>query len=98
LKLYVGTGSVCESSNTWNPTTARGAEHLALTIRIAKALGSPVARCYLGNQKDRHTDGGIQKHIEETIKAIKANASPKPKAKASRSPSKITRATCSRMN
>ncbi len=75
LQIYVGTGSVCESSNTWKPANGTGADHLALTIKIAKALGSPVARCYLGNQKDRHTDGGIQKHIEETLKAIKANQS-----------------------
>ena len=75
VKVYVGTGSVCESSNTWKAENGTGAEHLALTIRIAKALGSPVARCYLGNQKDRHTDGGIAKHIENTIKAIKANQS-----------------------
>lgn len=73
VKIYVGTGSVCESSNTWKPANGTGAEHLALTIKIAKALGSPVARCYLGNQKDRSTDGGIAKHIENTIKAIKAN-------------------------
>ena len=72
LKLYVGTGSVCKTSNTWKETYGTPAEHLGLTIRIAKALGSPVARCYLGNQKDRSTDGGIQKHIEETIKTIQA--------------------------
>jgi sugar phosphate isomerase/epimerase len=75
VKIYVGTGSVCESSNTWKPANGTGADHLALTIKIAKALGSPVARCYLGNQKDRSTDGGIEKHIENTIKAIKANQS-----------------------
>lgn len=75
IKVYVGTGSVCESSNTWKPANGTGAEHLALTIKIAKALGSPVARCYLGNQKDRSTDGGIDKHIENTIKSIKANQS-----------------------
>jgi sugar phosphate isomerase/epimerase len=34
-----------------------------------------VARCYLGNQKDRHSDGGIAKHIEKTIESIKANQS-----------------------
>lgn len=72
LKLYVGTGSVCKTSNTWKDTYGTPEEHLGLTIRIAKALGSPVARCYLGNQKDRATDGGIQKHIEETVKTIKA--------------------------
>jgi sugar phosphate isomerase/epimerase len=73
VKIYVGTGSVCESSNTWKPANGTGADHLALTIKIAKALGSPVARCYLGNQKDRSTDGGIEKHIENTVKSIKAN-------------------------
>lgn len=73
IQIYVGTGSVCESSNTWKPANGSGADHLALTIKIAKALGSPVARCYLGNQKDRFTDGGIAKHIENTIKSIKAN-------------------------
>lgn len=75
LKLYVGTGSVCPTSNTWKDTYGPPEEHLALTIRVAKALGSPVARCYLGNQKDRATDGGIQKHMEATIKVIKANQS-----------------------
>lgn len=73
VKIYVGTGSVCESSNTWKPANGTGVDHLALTIRIAKALGSPVARCYLGNQKDRYSDGGIEKHIENTIKSIRAN-------------------------
>ena len=75
IKLYVGTGSVCDSSNTWKPANGSGIEHLALTIRIAKALGSPVARCYLGNQKDREADGGIERHIEQTVKVIKANKS-----------------------
>lgn len=72
LKLYVGTGSICKTSNTWKDIYGTPEEHLALTIRIAKALGSPVARCYLGNQKDRATDGGIQRHIEEVVKTIKA--------------------------
>lgn len=75
IKLYVGTGGVCPTSNTWKPTYGTPEETLALTIKAAKKLGSPVARCYLGNQKDRSTDGGIQKHIEETIKVIKANQS-----------------------
>ena len=75
LKLYVGTSSVCPTSNTWKPAYGTPEETLALTIKIAKKLGSPVARCYLGNQKDRSSDGGIQKHIEETIKVIKANQS-----------------------
>lgn len=75
LRLYVGTGGVCPTSNTWKPAYGTPEETLALTIRTAKKLGSPVARCYLGNQKDRSTDGGIQRHIEETVKVIRANQS-----------------------
>jgi sugar phosphate isomerase/epimerase len=75
LKLYVGSMSICESSNTWKPIWGNPMEHLALIIRIAKTLGSPVARCVLGNQKDRFTDGGIEKHIENVIKVLKASKS-----------------------
>ncbi|HCN78658.1 MAG TPA: sugar phosphate isomerase/epimerase [Verrucomicrobiales bacterium] len=73
LRLYVGTGSVCPTSNTWKDTYGTPEEHLALTLRVAKKLGSPVARCYLGNSKDRATDGGIQRHIEQTVKVIRAS-------------------------
>jgi sugar phosphate isomerase/epimerase len=72
LKLYVGTGCVCQTSNRWKDTYGTPEEHLSLTIRIAKTLGSPVARCYLGDQKDRSGDGGIQKHMEVLEKTIKA--------------------------
>ncbi len=75
LQLYIGTGSVCPTSNTWKDTYGTAEDHLALTIRLAKALGSPVARCYLGNSKDRVGDGGIQRHVEETVKVIRANRS-----------------------
>jgi sugar phosphate isomerase/epimerase len=72
VRLYVGTGSVCGTSNTWKDTFGTPEEHLKHTIRVAKKLGSPVARCYLGNQKDRFTDGGIEKHIEQVIAVCKA--------------------------
>lgn len=75
LKLYVGTGGVCPTSKRWKPTYGTPEETLALTIRVAKKLGSPVARCYLGGQDDRSTDGGIEKHMEETVKVIRANQS-----------------------
>ncbi len=72
VKLYVGTGSVCASSNTWKDTFGTPVEHLKKTIEVAKALGSPVARCFLGNQKDRSSDGGIEKHIEAVIATCQA--------------------------
>jgi 3-oxoisoapionate decarboxylase len=71
LKFYVGSSSICKTSNTWKDTWGSPEEHLALIIRLAKALGSPVARCYLGNAKDRSMDGGIDRHIEECVKVLK---------------------------
>ncbi|MDB6116719.1 MAG: Xylose isomerase-like barrel [Verrucomicrobiaceae bacterium] len=72
LKVYVGGRSVCKTSNVWEDKYGTPDELMALIIKIAKALGSPVARCVLGNSKDRITDGGIERHQEEVIKVFKA--------------------------
>jgi 3-oxoisoapionate decarboxylase len=71
LALYVGTSSVCPTSGTFKNTFGTAEEHLALNIKVAKALGSPIARCYLGNNADRKSDGGIQKHIEALLKVFR---------------------------
>jgi sugar phosphate isomerase/epimerase len=73
VELQAGTGSICPTSksynqNRWGPAT----DHLRLLIRIARALGSPVVRCYLGSRRDRQGEGGIQRHIEETVKVCRA--------------------------
>jgi len=72
LKIYSGGMSICKTSNTWKDTWGSPEEHLALLIRMAKTLGSPIARCVLGNAKDRTTDGGIERHIEECVKVLQA--------------------------
>ena len=72
LKIYVGGRSVCKTSSMWEDKYGTPDEVMALIIKTAKALGSPVARCVLGNAKDRTTDGGIEKHQEEVIKVFKA--------------------------
>jgi sugar phosphate isomerase/epimerase len=72
LGLYVGTGSVCPTSVRWKDDYGTAEEHLKLTIRVAKALGSPVARCYLGASQDRVGDGGIERHIEQVVAVCKA--------------------------
>jgi sugar phosphate isomerase/epimerase len=72
LLLHAGTGSICPSSSTWKDKWGTAEEHLKLTIRVAKALGSPVARCYLGRGEDRRGEGGIARHIAEVVKVCKA--------------------------
>ena len=75
IKLYVGSWSICPSSVTFKKDWGSAAEHLALGIRVSKALGSPAFRVILGSRKDRMTKGGIDARIDDTVKLLKANKS-----------------------
>jgi sugar phosphate isomerase/epimerase len=72
LSLHVGTYSICPTSKVCTRDYGSPEEHLALTIRIARALGSPVVRCVLGNGQDRLAEGGIERQIENTVQVLKA--------------------------
>ena len=73
VQLQVGTGSICPTSKSYNQKKWGPAEdHLRLLIRVARTIASPVARCYLGTREDRGGDGGIYRHMEETVKVCKA--------------------------
>ena len=64
LQIQVGTWSICPTSKAFKPKWGTAEEHLALGIRVARAVGSPVIRVVLGTWEDRLTDGGIDRHIE----------------------------------
>jgi sugar phosphate isomerase/epimerase len=72
VEIQAGTGSICPTSARFNAKYGSAEEHLGLLIRVAKTLGSPVGRCYLGSSADRQGDGGIYRHIESTVKVCKA--------------------------
>jgi sugar phosphate isomerase/epimerase len=67
LQIHLGTWSVCPTSKAFKPNRGTADEHLALGIRAAKALESPVIRIVLGTWEDRLTDGGIDRHIESLL-------------------------------
>src|SRR4029079_6113102 len=67
--------SICPTSKAFRNKWGTAEEHLALTIRVAKALGSPVARVILGTQEDRKTPGGIEARIADTVKVCKSQRS-----------------------
>ena len=75
MQIHVGTWSICPTSTTFKDKWGNAEEHLALGIRTAQALGSPVIRVILGNGGDRLTPGGIQARIQDTIRVCKANRS-----------------------
>src|SRR2546422_7393329 len=64
--------SICPSSVIFDPRRGTAEEQLRLCIRIARLVGSPVARCVLGKVDDRHSVGGIEARIEETVKVLQA--------------------------
>jgi sugar phosphate isomerase/epimerase len=72
LKIHAGTGSICPTSKTYDAKWGDAITHLSLTIRVAKALGSPVARCYLGNAEDRKSPGGIRARMHDVAEVCRA--------------------------
>ncbi len=73
IELQVGTGSICPTSRSYDAGKWGPAEdHARLLIRTARRLGSPIARCYLGNRGDREGDGGIYRHIDAMVKLLRS--------------------------
>jgi sugar phosphate isomerase/epimerase len=75
VKLYVGTWSICPTSVTFKDKWGSAQEHLALGLRVAHALGSPVIRVVLGSRDDRRTEGGIRARIADTVRVLKSQQS-----------------------
>lgn len=71
IEVQAGTGGICPSSTRFNKKWGTAEELLALTIKVAEAMGSKAARCYLGGAADRTSEGGIEARIEDTVAVCK---------------------------
>ena len=68
---------VCAHLRHLRPKGGTAVEQLKDGIRMARTVGSPVIRCFLGRQEDPGTHGGIDTHIKNTVdvcKAVRAEA------------------------
>jgi sugar phosphate isomerase/epimerase len=72
LDIHVGTWSICPTSTVFRDNHGTAAEHLALGLRVAAAVGSPVLRVVLGHRGDRLTPGGIEARIADTVAVLRA--------------------------
>jgi sugar phosphate isomerase/epimerase len=72
LQIQLGSWSICPTSTRFKKDWGTAEEHLALGIRMARALGSPVFRVVLGADSDRKTPGGIEARIADTVKVLKS--------------------------
>jgi len=75
LQIQAGTWSICPTSKSFKNKWGTAEEHLALGIRVAKALGSPVIRVVLGAADDRKSEGGIEARIADTVKVCQSQRS-----------------------
>lgn len=72
VSIYAGSWSICPTSGRFRNTWGSAEEHLRLVLKIARLLGSPVARVILGSGEDRVKGAGIEEHIASTVKVCKA--------------------------
>ena len=75
LQIHLGTWSICPTSKAFKNKWGTAEEHLALGLRCARDLGSPVLRVVLGTGEDRKSDGGIEARIEDTAKVCRSQRS-----------------------
>ena len=72
LEILLGSWSICPTSKAFKKDWGTAEEHLALGLRLAKAVGSPVFRVVLGTREDRRTPGGIEARIVDTVKVLQS--------------------------
>lgn len=70
--LEAGFGSICASSSRFNKDEGSPSEQLLRMFRLAKTIGSPFVRCYLGSSRERGGEIPLEQHIENTIASCKA--------------------------
>ena len=72
LELEVGCGSICSSSGRFVAAEGTPQEQLLRMFGVARRLGSPFVRCYLGTFEDRRGPVSLDEHIDNTVRACKA--------------------------
>src|SRR5262245_32535553 len=68
IGLEIGMLSICPTSKLFNKSLGTAEEQLTRMIGAARTVGSPIVRCVLGNAADRMGEGGIEAHIENTVR------------------------------
>jgi sugar phosphate isomerase/epimerase len=69
LDLEIGMRSICPTSTTFDKAQGTAEEQLGKMIDAARIVRSPIVRAVLGSSADRR--GGIDRHIDETVKVLK---------------------------
>jgi len=71
VAIELGSWSICPSAGRFKKDWGTAEEHLALGIRMARALGSRAFRVILGDRGDRLSPGGIAARIADTVAVLR---------------------------
>ncbi len=69
IAIDAGIGCICPLSQGWNPREGNPTDYLLRGLRVAKAVGAPSMRCYLGGNGDRPN---LERCMEATIQALRS--------------------------
>ena len=75
VALSLGSWSICPSAKRFKHDWGSAEEHLALGLRMARALGSKAFRVILGSGEDRLSEGGIAARIADTVRVLRSQKS-----------------------
>ncbi len=70
LRILLGSWSICPTAKSFKKDWGTAEEHLALGLRLSKAIGSPYFRVVLGGREDRRSPGGIEARIADTVEVL----------------------------
>jgi sugar phosphate isomerase/epimerase len=72
IDIEVGMMSICPTSTTFSSTRGTAVEQVQEMLQVAHILGSPVLRCVLGANADRHTELPVEAHIAAAVETCLA--------------------------
>jgi sugar phosphate isomerase/epimerase len=72
IQVDGGTGCICPSSRAFSKNGPPARDRVLQGLRVAKAMGGRVMRCYLGGSPDRIGEPGIEACMESTIQVFRS--------------------------
>ncbi len=71
LEIEAGLGCICPSSKRFVAAGGAAEDQLVRFFSVAKLVGSPLVRVYLGDWRDRTPPPGIEAHIESAVQVLR---------------------------
>jgi sugar phosphate isomerase/epimerase len=72
IGIEAGMLSICPTSTIFSDEQGSAIDQVRQMLHVAHALGSPILRCVLGSNADRHTELPLEAHIEATVETCRA--------------------------